>query len=481
MKNVIGILIFFLFTLSLASMNKEDDGLQKIDEEIHAGNFSVAKGLIRQYGLKPDLSENERYLLHWEEDLMHRLALDFSKSKEEILESLRKYYPAVDDVLLAQWEENRKLEYMTIEGEKKYFHQSVANLFLLDKNAGKRKREIDKTLPPEKTETLLKNYLPEVEDSVEKRGKAIGIPKRFKVKYTVTLQANAVPAGEIVRCWLPYPRKDCERQTEVRLLSANDSNYILSPESYAHRSLYMEKKSVEGEPTVFSIEFSYRSAPEWHDLTKEKIKAYDKNSELYKEYTSERPPHIVFDDSIRSVSERIVGNVTDPYEKVKRIFGWISKNFTWASSREYSTIPNIPAYVLKNRHGDCGQVTLLFLSLARYNGIPARWQSGFMTYPEGVDLHDWGEYYLEGIGWIPVDQSFGVKDYFNTSKLRFYFSSGTDAYRLIVNSDYSRDLFPSKIYPRSETVDFQRGELEWKGGNLYFDKWKWSISVSPIQ
>jgi len=30
---------------------------------------------------------------------------------------------------------------------------------------------------------------------------------------------------------------------------------------------------------------------------------------------------------------------------------------------------------------------------------------------------------------------------------------------------------------RSETVDFQRGELEWKGGNLYFDKWDYKMEV----
>ncbi len=48
---------------------------------------------------------------------------------------------------------------------------------------------------------------------------------------------------------------------------------------------------------------------------------------------------------------------------------------------------------------------------------------------------------------------------------------------LLVNDDYSKPLFPAKIFPRSETVDFQRGELEWRGGNLYFDKWNYNMKV----
>jgi hypothetical protein len=60
---------------------------------------------------------------------------------------------------------------------------------------------------------------------------------------------------------------------------------------------------------------------------------------------------------------------------------------------------------------------------------------------------------------------------------KYFFFGGIDAHHLIVNDDYSKPLFPAKIFPRSETVDFQRGELEWRGGNLYFDKWDYDMKV----
>jgi transglutaminase-like putative cysteine protease len=127
-------------------------------------------------------------------------------------------------------------------------------------------------------------------------------------------------------------------------------------------------------------------------------------------------------------------------------------------------------------HGDCGIKSLLFITLARYCGIPAKWQSGWMMHPPVINLHDWAEVYFEGIGWVPVDPDFGIQ-YSEDEKVKYFYTNGIDSYRLIVNDDISRDFYPAKIYPRSETVDFQRGEVEWKGGNLYFDKWDYHMDV----
>ena len=52
-----------------------------------------------------------------------------------------------------------------------------------------------------------------------------------------------------------------------------------------------------------------------------------------------------------------------------------------------------------------------------------------------------------------------------------------DAYRLVINNDFGRKFIPEKKYPRSETVDFQRGEVEWDGGNLYFDQWNYEMKI----
>jgi transglutaminase-like putative cysteine protease len=238
----------------------------------------------------------------------------------------------------------------------------------------------------------------------------------------------------------------------------------------------MEKIAKKNEPTVFNFEFQYKSYNEKVNLDPNLVLDYNKDTDLYKTFTSEREQHIIFSDKIKNLSNEIVGDETDPLSIAKKIFTWIAINIPWAGAREYSTITNIPDYCIDKMYGDCGIKSLLFITLCRYNGIPAKWQSGWMLHPGSLNLHDWSEIYFEGIGWVPVDPDFGLIDSENED-LKYYYFGGIDAFRLIVNDDYSQRLFPAKIFPRSETVDFQRGEVEWKGGNLYFDNWTYKMEV----
>jgi len=241
----------------------------------------------------------------------------------------------------------------------------------------------------------------------------------------------------------------------------------------------MEKKQEKDKPTTFSTEFEYTSSAEWHQLKPQDILPYKKDTPLYKEYTSEREMHVRFTPRIKELARQLVGNEQNPLLKVKRIYEWINL-FPWASAREYSTLDNIPEYVLDNKHGDCGQVSLLFITLARYCGIPAKFQSGFMMHPGADNMHDWAQVYFEGVGWVPVDQSFGLFPSDNEDE-KYFFMAGIDSYRMIVNDDFSSSLFPKKKYPRSETVDFQRGEVEWRKGNIYFNQWKWNLEIEYLK
>jgi hypothetical protein len=49
-----------------------------------------------------------------------------------------------------------------------------------------------------------------------------------------------------------------------------------------------------------------------------------------------------------------------------------------------------------------------------------------------------------------------------------------------VNNDFGRTFSPEKKYPRSDTVDFQRGEVEWDGGNLYYNQWSYRFEIEYL-
>ena len=274
-----------------------------------------------------------------------------------------------------------------------------------------------------------------------------------------------------------FPGENHSRQQNVKLLQTDPIQHTVSPASDFQRSLYLEKSATANLPTVFHSEIQFTSFAQSFQLTPEMMRPYQQEDLLYQVYVAEKPPQIIFNPRIKSLAKRILQDETNPLHKVRKIYRWINDSVTWASALEYSVMPDIPGFVLENHHGDCGMQTLLFMTLARYAGIPVKWQSGWMLHPGAVNLHDWCEVWFEGFGWVPLDQSFGLHESQN-EKIRDFYITGIDAYRLIVNDDISQPFTPGKKHFRSEPYDFQRGEVEWKGGNLYFDKWSWHMEVS---
>ena len=103
------------------------------------------------------------------------------------------------------------------------------------------------------------------------------------------------------------------------------------------------------------------------------MRPYDTESETYRRYTAMEAPHIV---RLDSMARAIVGAETNPLRQSELVYDYIYHHYPWAGAREYSTIECIPQYVIDEGHGDCGQVSLLYISLMRTLGVPARWESG---------------------------------------------------------------------------------------------------------
>ena len=336
----------------------------------------------------------------WQTDLQHRLRCDFNQSRESVVNYIRQYIPHVTDEQIARWEETGALEQMILDGEKVYFSRAGRNLFRIDPQCVAIWNKTHHEGWSDEQIACMKN-IPQILRDAPWNRLHIAQARRIRVTYTLTVNADAVPAGERIRCWLPYPRQDQTRQTDVELISTSQQKYQFSDPKCVHSTLYMEQKAVAGQPTVFQEVFEFTTHGAKFDLSN--AEPYDKKSSIYRKYTAEREKHVVFTPQLRALSDSLTAGLINPVEKARNIWLYIDANYPWASARNYSTIENIPMYVLQNRHGDCGQVVLLFITLCRIAGIPARWQSGFQVHPWAENMHDWAEVYFEGIGWVPVD------------------------------------------------------------------------------
>jgi hypothetical protein len=450
----------------------------EIERKFDSGYFTEA-GRIAD-SIKEFCADNKKLILKIDSlvQISERIRLDFSLTEKEFIARINSYAGPVSDTILSEWNKKNWLEWRIIDGEKKYFNRAASNLMLLKTfYENKEKIDLENAADPELIQRL-QNTGEIINQSGTKADPVV--PAGIKITYTITVHPDAVPDGEKIRCWIPLPKKNHPRQQNIELLSTSSADYIVAPDSAVHSSIYMEGKSAKGVPSIFSVSYRYRSSGQYFKPGTFKVLPYDKTTASYKKYTSEQLPDICFSENIMNLANEIAAPDDDSRTIVRKIYLWFKNNIPWTGAPEYSIIKNIPEYVYSNRRGDCGMQTFLFMSMLRYRGIPVRWQSGWKVPPGYKNLHDWCEVYFEGTGWVPVDVSYDLQNSGN-SQLREFFLSGIDSYRLIVNDGVAGPLYPEKKYLRSEPYDFQRGEVEWNGGNLYFDKWDYNMQIEYLK
>lgn len=438
---------------------------------VDAGDFAGAEAAIAAALADPGLDADGRVALEFQRERMRRIRMDFGLDEAEAKERLRRDIPDLTDEEFARWDQAGLIEARVIDGERRWFNRGPSNLFRLSAEARERK-----ATPLNFYDSPLEFAHPhhaEVRDAALATGERSVAPRRVRVTQSLTVKPDQVPAGETLRAWLPFPRAIEGQQEEIELLGTVPAVHQLAPESALQRTVYMEAPAREGEPTEFSVSYELTIHAQYNDIDPARVVPAEITPELAP-FVEERAPHVVFTDAMRLRSAAIVGDETNPYFVAKKLFEYVD-SLPWAGAREYSTITNISQHALEQGHADCGQQTLLLITLLRLNGIPARWQSGWI-FSEGSynNMHDWGWLYLAPYGWVPMDVTFG-RLHDARPELQDFYLGGLDALRIAFNDDYSREFVPAKRHPRSETVDLQRGEVEWDGGNLYFDQWKYGF------
>ena len=159
--------------------------------------------------------------------------------RDEVMDALKKYYPDLTAGMMENWEKDNSLEMKIIDGEKRYFNNAVPNLFRINKEAKIVKEKIDGNKPDD-LDVFLENYIPKiVETAIEKKERYV-LPVKMKIKYSLTVKPNSVPDGEIIRCWLPYPRESNHRQTDIQLVNVSTSEYVIADDNNLQRTIYLE-------------------------------------------------------------------------------------------------------------------------------------------------------------------------------------------------------------------------------------------------
>lgn len=442
---------------------------QNAVNNLNNGEFEKVETIISQLS-KKEKKQNFVFIDSLQ-TMMQRIRNDFRISPEEGKKLLLEEVPTATDKQIEEWIAKKYIETKIIDGQEWWFRKTIRNFSLLNKELYGEQIATDKKNEYSKIHKEIESILSQKRDKNN-----VCDWKTVDMTYYLEVPADEVPAGEIIRVWLPFPY-DNGRQRNFKMKSSS-SPCIHSNDNSVHHTVYMEQKAEKNKPTRFEINFTYEVGAQVFskgDILRN-LKPYDKNTDNYKKNTCQVLPHIIINDKYKNLALSIIGNETNPVLQASMIYDWISANYPWAGALDYSTIPCMPEYVLNINHGDCGQVALLYISLLRNIGIPARWESGWEFTANWSGWHDWLEIYFEGTGWVPCDMSRGRTTY--NEPFQDFYKTCIDGYRFATNEGINGKFHPEKKYLRCETVDFQAGETEWKSGNI--TRYKSDLIVNKI-
>ena len=388
-------------------------------------------------GLQPELAPRLRV----ERMRLERLPDDYPYTRAQALEQIRSEWPACTEAQFDALVDGGRIDWRCVDGEPHYHDRLLECLRLYPQEAPGLRREED----PGRAER----------DAVLERMEAeSGLTARITVR--ASIRARAAAPGAEVQAWLPIPAA-CPQQSEIEILDATPGG-LCAPEDAPQRTIWWKSRTCAD----FFVTYRYLHHAAWVDpltLTPDPVQPeFD---------LEEQAPHIVFTPYLRALAARLTQGCRGPVEKAKAIYDYITGFVDYRYQPAYIQLDCIADRCAKELRGDCGVMALLFITLCRIAGIPARWQSGLSVRPGHVGSHDWAMFYIVPHGWLWADCSFGSSARrMGEEKHRRHYFGNLDPWRMVANRAFFAPLTPPDRAWRNDPFDNQSGELSVDGRGL---------------
>jgi transglutaminase-like putative cysteine protease len=285
--------------------------------------------------------------------------------------------------------------------------------------------------------------------------------RSFSFTYQVHVPANADAKSN--RLWIPLPQNDAfQSVSNLKIESSVAHTEGRDPE---YQNSFAVFTPTAGQAAAgYDVTLLFNATRREHAVNvlspalQNTSAVYPSNDPLMKRYLE--PDKLVpLNGTIAELSKQQTAGDTTPLQKARHIYDYVVATMRYDKTGE-GWGRGDAVWACTSKHGNCTDFHSLFIGMMRSAGIPARFEIGFPL-PEGKTegdipgYHCWAEFYLNGIGWIPVDASEAWKnpakrDYFFGAHddNRVFFTYGRD---LVLSPDQKGPALNYFIYPYAES------------------------------
>ena len=225
--------------------------------------------------------------------------------------------------------------------------------------------------------------------------------RTYSVQYSLEVGSVSAEGENNLNLWVPQLVQAPE-QREIQLVSQEPEPLF---DNVSGVKLFnLENLEPDKSYTIFQSFMVDRYSVESRVNIAKVPTAYNTSRRLYKRYTAADLIVPAADENIVKIGSRIVGRERNPYRKAREIYRYVLTQMQ--VDLEYTERDILKA--VEEKKGDPYIYAVLFCALARSQEIPARPVAGYLIDRDlQASRHYWAEFYIETLGWIPVDPILG--------------------------------------------------------------------------
>lgn len=259
---------------------------------------------------------------------------------------------------------------------------------------------------------------------VETTGANATAERSFEFRYVVHV---AVPpnGSHTLRIWIPLPSTDAHQKIEDLNLASPAPYRIYRGKRFGNRFAYLHLNA-DHIRAPFALRLAFRVRRYEYSVPlprSDPLPAREPFPPAVARYLL--PDRLIPTGGIiGTLSRKETQGLSDPLAKARKLYEYVLDTMHYDHNGSGWGHGNA-IYACTAHHGNCTDFHSLFIGLARAAGIPARFQIGFLLPDEEqsgsvASYHCWAEFYVQGIGWIPVD---AAEAWLHPSMRNFYFSA----------------------------------------------------------
>ena len=286
-----------------------------------------------------------------------------------------------------------------------------------------------------------------------------GISRTVAFTYSVRLKDDAPAGAGTLRLWIPVPQSDRHQEISDLAISSPVPYTLNTEKEYGNRYAYLELDP--SKLATQSIDVTFKATrrenrPALEGAAAAAAVPSETRAVLKRSLRDDRL--VPLDGMIRDLSSTQTKGLERPLDKAKAIYGFVLSTMKYDKTGE-GWGRGDAIYACNIKKGNCTDFHALFIGMMRSAGIPARFEIGFSlprdkSAGDIAGYHCWAHFWIDGVGWVPVDASEAWKD----ASRRQYFFGAHDANRIQFTRGRDITLEPKQkgeplnysIYPYAE-------------------------------